>query len=151
MDHRGLRLIGTAFAVATVFGAMSWSHGNTSAQSPPVASSTPVPAAGQSPLALAAGNAINNSSPQRPTTNVPLSNGELRESVDSYVHTRTLAPDLGERTQTKRVEVIHTLAGAVIRAEVSRLGGVFEGEAEGLLQASVPVDQLVALENYPRC
>ncbi len=86
--------------------------------------------------------------PSRPWADIPLSNGELRREVANARPTGALAPDAGAPPSLTRVEVIHALPANEMKDAIVALGGVIEGEAEALVQASVPTQQLVALEHY---
>ena len=142
------RLAASLIVLAALAAAILSSNNAASAQVPPVANSPAAPG-GLFPPSPTRGSVINNTAPPRPSSNVPLSNGELRDDVDNFVHNRTLVPDLGVQNQFTRVEVIHNLPASQMRDAIAALGGTIEGEAENIVQASVPVDQLVALEQEP--
>ncbi len=149
MRMLGPRLVGLSVAIAVAAAAsFSW-HGDTSAQTPPAAKPTPPAPGGLLPRFPPRGGVINNTAPSRPSSNIPLSNGELRDDVDKFLRSRPLVPDLGSQNQFTHVEVIHTLPASQMKDRVAALGGQIDGEAQDLVQATVPVDQLVALEHEP--
>jgi len=86
--------------------------------------------------------------PARPASSVALASGALRSAVELLERGQTPEPAINVVDSKIRVEVLHDLESAEIRSVITDLGGTVEGEIEGLVQALVPFDRLVALESH---
>ncbi len=86
--------------------------------------------------------------PIRGTAGIALVNGELRRGVVEDQILRWITLGLGPESTT-RVEILHDRPSLEVAFLVALLGGVVEGEIEGLTQATLPTDTLVALEAAP--
>lgn len=80
---------------------------------------------------------------------VPLASGALRDAVAKIERGESAGEGVDVVGDAIRVEVIHTLSTERAQKIVAKHGGVIEGEIEGLVQALVPVDELVPLEGEP--
>jgi hypothetical protein len=86
--------------------------------------------------------------PERPPSSVSLASGALRSAVERLRQGRAAAPDVQVVNGKIRVEILHDLSSSQIRDVVTALGGVVEGQIEGMAQAVVPFDRLEALEAH---
>jgi Ca2+-binding RTX toxin-like protein len=102
-------------------------------------------------LLLLAVGASAQTSPGKPPSTVPLGSGALREAVELLERGLPARPGVDvDESGRIRVEAVHTLSAAAMRALIVAHGGIVEGEVPGVLtQARVPFDELVDLEREP--
>jgi len=84
----------------------------------------------------------------RPNSSVPLASGVLREAVASMEQGQTAGLSVDVVDRKIRVEVVHELDQAEAAFLIASVGGVVEGQIEGLAQALVPFEDLVTLEAH---
>ena len=84
----------------------------------------------------------------RPDSSVPLASGVLRSAVERITRGQAAGAGVDVVDENIRVEILHDLPSSEIRAVISDTGGTIEGEIEGLAQALVPFDRLVAVEAH---
>lgn len=81
-----------------------------------------------------------------PSSDVALSDGELRPLVQAEQEGIALPQQVPVRAGRAVVEILHSSSDAEIAALVGSLGGAVNGQLQGMTEARVPIDQLEALE-----
>ena len=78
-----------------------------------------------------------------------LADGTLQEAVEAAAAGQPVPPTVDIVGDSIRVEAFHAVDSEDARRAIESVGGTFEGEVDGLIQALVPIDRLAALEATP--